>query len=396
MSGYKRPGSSWQEREQTARERPSSATTRRPPKERQEFFGSLAEITKKSLVAAVQNVQRCNIMGDNLWKCWVEQFGGKYNDPNKYDSDFLEAFVRSCEGVTFCIEEHRKLAAAISDGSVKRLRLMEGLPAAMEGRTRQGMAYTAKAKTAAAPTTAAAPEAAAEAAAAKQTAPPTSSPAAEQAAPTTAAAPEAAATEADIIKLLTDDEIYTQSLMICIPVKVMLPWGKIPKWIFVSAPSYDGLDVWYKNHWRSLEERSPDWKVCFIDDNMMCDMITSECNPREVRAFKALNPRYGPARADFLMRSRGGLWLDGKSGFKGILEENLAKWLPLPPLVFGHWGFPNKHEEIPEDVHIKGEIEQWFLLSEPQHPVWDEVLYDVVENVERYDEKVDGSARRRY
>ena len=84
------------------------------------------------------------------------------------------------------------------------------------------------------------------------------------------------------------------------------------------------------------------------------------------------------------------MWLDGKSGFTGVLEQNLAKWLPLPPLVFGHWGWPNQHEYIPEDVHKKGEIQQWFLISAPQHPLWDEVLYDVVENIENYDEKVDG------
>ena len=84
------------------------------------------------------------------------------------------------------------------------------------------------------------------------------------------------------------------------------------------------------------------------------------------------------------------MWLDGKSGFNGVLEKNLAKWLPLPPLVFGHWGWPNQHEHIPEDVHKKGEIQQWFLISAPQHPVWDEVLLKVVENIENYDEKVDG------
>ena len=389
MSGYKRPGSSWQERD-AACERPSSATTWRPPKGRKEFFGNLAEITKKSLVAAVQNVQRCNIMGDNLWKCWVEQFGGTFNDPNKYDSDFLEAFVGSCEGVTFCVEEHGKLAAAISDGSVKKLRLTEGLPAAMVGPAKAW--HTAKARTATAPTTAAPPEAAAEA---EQTAP--SSAAAEQAAPTTAAAPEAAATEAgSIIEQLPteDDEIHVRPGLHCIPVKVEFPWGRIPKFIYVSAPSYEELDDWYQKHWLSLEERSPGWRVCFIGDNLMCDMIEAECNPREVRAFKALNPKYGPARADFLryhlMRSRGGMWLDAKSGFTGVLEKNLAKWLPLPPLVFGHWGWPNQHDHIPEDVHKKGEIQQWFLISAPQHPVWDEVLYDVVENIERYDQTVDG------
>ena len=81
------------------------------------------------------------------------------------------------------------------------------------------------------------------------------------------------------------------------------------------------------------------------------------------------------------MRSRGGLWLDGKSGFTGELEKNLAKWQPLPPLIFGHWGWPNQTHEIPEDVHKKGEIQQWLD---------DVVLDDVVDNIENYDEKVHG------
>ena len=94
------------------------------------------------------------------------------------------------------------------------------------------------------------------------------------------------------------------------------------------------------------------------------------------------------------MRSRGGLWLDGKSGFTGELEKNLARWQPLPPLIFGHWGFNNQHSEIPEDVHNRDEIQQWFLLSIPRHPLWDIVLADVVDNIEGYDAEVDGVGKQ--
>ena len=93
------------------------------------------------------------------------------------------------------------------------------------------------------------------------------------------------------------------------------------------------------------------------------------------------------------MRSRGGLWLDGKSGFTGELEKNLAKWQPLPPLIFGHWGWPNQTQYIPEDVYKKGEIQQWFLFS-AGHPLWDVVLNDVVDNIENYDVTVDGVGKQ--
>ena len=104
--------------EPTETERPSSSATGRPPTQqhsskRQQFFGSLSQITKQALVSAVQEVQRCNILGDSLWKSWVEQLGAEYNDPNKYEVGFLEQFLHSCEGVNFCKEQHSKLAASI-------------------------------------------------------------------------------------------------------------------------------------------------------------------------------------------------------------------------------------------------------------------------------------------
>ena len=78
------------------------------------------------------------------------------------------------------------------------------------------------------------------------------------------------------------------------------------------------------------------------------------------------------------------MWLDGKSGFKGDLNVNLGKWLPLPPLIFGHCGWPNQTENIPEDIHKKGELQQWFLFSQADHPLWNVVLKAVVENIENY------------
>ena len=397
-------GPRWEHQEREPTERPSSSATGRPPKQRQQFFGNLSQITKQALVAAVQDVQRSNILGDSLWKCWVEQFGAKHNDPNKYDVGFLEDFVHSCEGVMFCKEEHSKLAAAIVDGSVKRIRLTEDFPAAVRASDRAAGGSSAPAASGAAEASSS-PAASSAAGASSAAAPATvAAPdaAAEQAAPPTVSVVVDATVAATNASMQTDDCRISETIdvrtMMCIPVKVQRPLGRIPKYIFVSAPSYDNVDQWYKTHWDSLQQRASGWTLCFVDDKAMCAMIDEECTPREARAFKALNPLYGPARADFLryhlMRSRGGLWLDGKSGFTGELEKNLAKWQPLPPLIFGHWGWPNQTEEIPEDVHKKGEIQQWFLLSAPRHPLWDVVLADVVDNIENYDAKVDGVGKQ--
>lgn len=84
------------------------------------------------------------------------------------------------------------------------------------------------------------------------------------------------------------------------------------------------------------------------------------------------------------MRSRGGLWLDAKSGYKGRLEDNLRKYFPLPPLVFSHWPWPNQHENIPEDELNLGEIQNWVLMSAPNHPLWDIVLDAICTNIESY------------
>jgi mannosyltransferase OCH1-like enzyme len=126
----------------------------------------------------------------------------------------------------------------------------------------------------------------------------------------------------------------------------------------------------------------------FVDDPTMENIIRAECSPRERAAFFRLNPQYWPARADFLryhlLRSRGGLWLDATSGFANELDQNLAKYRPLPPLILSHWGWPNQHENIPEDIHKSGEIQNWMMMSVKNHPCWNFAIGYVVRQIEEY------------
>ena len=158
--------------------------------------------------------------------------------------------------------------------------------------------------------------------------------------------------------------------------------------IFWSAPSWHNFNDWYKNHWQDLAARAPDWEVNFFSDAHASQLIRDRCSEREKVCFSRLNPRYGPARADFLryvlMREAGGLWLDAKSVFEGQLLENFGRYAPLPPVVFVHWGWPNQAQAIPENHRGRGEICNWVLLSQKGHPVWDVVLDAVCTRIEQY------------
>jgi hypothetical protein len=104
--------------------RPPAAEQGRPPKKQKSepFFGPVADITKGSLVATVKAVQGANVLGDDLWKAWVEQFGQKFNDPTKYSSEFLFSFLEHAQSVQFTMTDFDRLQADIASGRVKQAR----------------------------------------------------------------------------------------------------------------------------------------------------------------------------------------------------------------------------------------------------------------------------------
>jgi hypothetical protein len=173
--------------------------------------------------------------------------------------------------------------------------------------------------------------------------------------------------------------------------QIMLRTIKVecPEYIWMSAPSYDALSEWYKDHICDLTQRAPGWEVFFVSDERMQAMISKRCSEREQMC--------GPAKADFgrylPMRRYGGIWLD-KSGWQRDLSKYLVKFGPLPPLVLGHWGWPSQHEHIPQDVHNYGEIQQWWLMSAPGHAMWDKVLAAVCDNIKKDSITTDGVGKQ--
>jgi len=344
------------------------------------FEGHGSDLVHKNIVVAVRKVQGSNLAGDDLWQSWVETFAGPSGlilDPARHSLEFLLAFLSHVESVELTLKSHQELAMQIGARSVKERRLQERLlpDELYDGlsRTLRGVPSSSDRR----------PLLAAETQTEAVTPPPvlaaetqTEEPPASPASPASWLAPPA--------ETQTEEPRHTYR----IPWQVEDFWSGIPKQIWVSGPNYDKLSPWYTDHLNDMLRRAPGWVVNFVDDRQMLERIAFDCTEREQQCFERINPKYGPARADFLryvlMRTYGGLWLDLKSGFVGDLNKNLEKFFPLPPLVLGHWGWPNQHDVIPEDVHNFGEIEQWWLLSAPGHPVWNTVLDAVCTNIERY------------
>ena len=168
-------------------------------------------------------------------------------------------------------------------------------------------------------------------------------------------------------------------------------FAEIPKILHMSASApWEELDPEILAHVALLMEKLPGWELRYYDDNRMRDIIVANCTAREKAAFFRINPRYGPARADFLryvlMRTVGGCWLDMKSGWKH--PEALEKYFPLPPLVLCNWDNANRKGECGRyDVYKRGEIQNWNLMSAPGHPLWYILMNQVVENIEKMNGK---------
>ena len=122
------------------------------------------------------------------------------------------------------------------------------------------------------------------------------------------------------------------------------------------GPSWQGLDEEFRSHVAQLRINFLGWDYRFYSDQDMSDYIGEHCCDEENNAYNRLNPRYGPARADFfryvIMRDHGGIYLDLKSGISKPINEVLQPLAPLPPLLFCTWGFPNQHDCIGEDLPV--------------------------------------------
>jgi len=137
-------------------------------------------------------------------------------------------------------------------------------------------------------------------------------------------------------------------------------------------------------------------KEIIFDDNMIDSYIKNNYSDRIYKAFKSINPDYGPAKADFfrylIIYKEGGIYLDIKTSINKNIENELmedkllvskGEYNPYPipfGLVFQslnnyNWGYFT-------GVKNHGEYSNWHFMAPKGNPVLGKVIKQMVSNIE--------------
>jgi inositol phosphorylceramide mannosyltransferase catalytic subunit len=161
---------------------------------------------------------------------------------------------------------------------------------------------------------------------------------------------------------------------------------KITKIIHQTYADRSKVHSDFERNIAKLKKMNPGWEYRFYDDGQIRDFIRSNYDRNTRSYFDRINPRYGPARADFfrylLMYACGGVYLDLKSTLMKpldlVLRESdsylLSRWNDKMMGVYPDLGIP------------QGEFQQWHIVCAPEHPYLKAVIGAVMRNLDTYDQ----------
>lgn len=149
----------------------------------------------------------------------------------------------------------------------------------------------------------------------------------------------------------------------------------------------------------TTQKNMPSYKQVYYDDNDIEKFITDHYSERILRAYQAINPDYGPAKADFfrylVIYKYGGIYLDIKSVILANIEEEIINNKDKLLISKGRDGFlnyPNNFGFIPmlnngfdwsDFSGIKyGEYNNWHIIAPAGHSVLGRVIQQIVSNIE--------------
>lgn len=173
----------------------------------------------------------------------------------------------------------------------------------------------------------------------------------------------------------------------------------IPRLIHQTTASRRALTTPFIANLERMRQLNPGWTISVFDDDDCLDFISASFDREMLRTYRALNPRYGAARADLfrylLLYHLGGVYLDIKSSATIPLDDALqpdehyllSHWDNAPRRPFAGWGV---HPETP----FPGEFQQWHIVAAPRHPFLEHVIRHVQRNILSYDPARDGTGKR--
>ena len=121
-----------------------------------------------------------------------------------------------------------------------------------------------------------------------------------------------------------------------------------------------------------LQKRNIKYDYRFYTDEDMDRFIKTHYDRYTYWCYKKLNPKYGPAKADFfrycVIYRCGGIYLDIKSTCEVPFRSlNLSG-----KLVLCHWPQPHAglYNELKSDIHPSGkEFQNWHIISKKENPI---------------------------
>jgi mannosyltransferase OCH1-like enzyme len=139
---------------------------------------------------------------------------------------------------------------------------------------------------------------------------------------------------------------------------------------------------------QTLKNHNPGWQHHFYDETDRLLFLRKHCDARILRAYNAINPLYGAARADFfrylLIYHVGGLYLDIKSS----TNRNLDTVTAGKQYILSHWDNGPRGTHRKWGLHFpdfpRGEFQQWHIAAMPKHPFLKSVIDTVLHNIENY------------
>lgn len=160
------------------------------------------------------------------------------------------------------------------------------------------------------------------------------------------------------------------------------PLKYIPKKIFQLIQDKNNISPEFKENIDFIKSLNPDWKYTLYDDKDIEKYIRNYYGEEMLTYYNKINPKYGPARADFfrylLIYREGGVYFDIKSASTLPLDMVI---LPDDEYILSH---SDSNPQITNVNNIYGEYQQWYIISRPEHPFLKAVIEQVIQNIDNY------------
>ena len=154
---------------------------------------------------------------------------------------------------------------------------------------------------------------------------------------------------------------------------------QIPRIIHQTVQDKAHIRPEYKKIMQELKDTNKNWEYRLYDNKDIINFIKSKY-PHLLQTYLKINPKYGPAQADFfrylVILYYGGVYLDSKSGTKYPFDKIIK---PKDTFVFQ---IASEEWKQPEVNYFNGtEIQQWFIISTPNNPLIKAVVDQVIKNI---------------